>query len=365
MATRLRVDVGNKLKLGLFPPNVSGGMTPTTVPERWDPTWDNNAQLAKLADEAGLEFLLPAARWIGFGGNTAFQDKVFECLTWATAVLARTERITVFSTVHVPLINPIFAGMQMATADQVGHGRFGLNLVCGWRPDEFAMFGVGLENGSNLYEMGEEWLTVVRRLWTTEERFDYQGQFYRLMGVTGKPKPYGGSQPVVMNAGSSPRGRAFAVQNCDFLFTTLFEADDKTRKEISDFKTRAVELRRTVGVCVCAYVVCRPTQKEAEEYHYYYSQEHADWTAVDELLKTMGTKVAPERLEAFRAHLAGGAGLYPIIGGPDEVADELARLHEIGFDGAALGWVNYLDDLPYFRDEILPRLEARGLRGPA
>jgi alkanesulfonate monooxygenase SsuD/methylene tetrahydromethanopterin reductase-like flavin-dependent oxidoreductase (luciferase family) len=209
--------------------------------------------------------------------------------------------------------------------------------------------------------MGEEWLTVIRRLWAVE-KFDFDGDYFALKGVNGRPKPYGASQPVVMNAAQSPRGREFALRNCDFLFTTLFDLDEKTRAEIADFKRRANQLSRTVGVCVCAYVVCRPTLKEAEEYHRYYAHEHADWVAVDEIMKTMGTKVEPDRLDAFRSHLAGGAGLYPIIGDPDQVADHLASLHESGFDGAALGWVNYLDDLPFFRDEVLPRLEARGMR---
>lgn len=56
---------GNALKLGFFSPNCSGGMAVTKVPERWVNNWDNNIALAKLADEAGIEFLLPIARWIG------------------------------------------------------------------------------------------------------------------------------------------------------------------------------------------------------------------------------------------------------------------------------------------------------------
>jgi len=52
----------NKLKLGFFSPNCSGGMSVTKVPERWVNSWDNNIRLAQLADEAGIEFLLPIAR---------------------------------------------------------------------------------------------------------------------------------------------------------------------------------------------------------------------------------------------------------------------------------------------------------------
>src|SRR2546429_8351420 len=65
----------NKLKLGFFSPNCSGGMSVTKVPERWVNSWDNNIRLAQLADEAGIEFLLPIARWIGYGGGNGFHRR--------------------------------------------------------------------------------------------------------------------------------------------------------------------------------------------------------------------------------------------------------------------------------------------------
>ena len=45
----------NKLSLGLFGVNCSGGLAVTTVPERWDASWENNQKLARMADDAGLE----------------------------------------------------------------------------------------------------------------------------------------------------------------------------------------------------------------------------------------------------------------------------------------------------------------------
>jgi alkanesulfonate monooxygenase SsuD/methylene tetrahydromethanopterin reductase-like flavin-dependent oxidoreductase (luciferase family) len=38
----------------------------------------------------------------------------------------------VFGTVHAPLIHPLIAAKQLVTADHIGQGRFGLNIVCGW-----------------------------------------------------------------------------------------------------------------------------------------------------------------------------------------------------------------------------------------
>src|SRR5271156_6204008 len=122
----------NALKLGFFGTNCSSGRTMTTIPERWSASWEDNVRFAKMADEAGIDFLLPIARWKGYGGDTDYQGTTFETITWATGLLAQTERIVVFGTVHAPLFPPIIAAKQMVTADHVGEGRFGLNIVCGW-----------------------------------------------------------------------------------------------------------------------------------------------------------------------------------------------------------------------------------------
>ena len=58
----------NKLKIGLFGSNCSSGRAVTKVAERWSGSWPDNLQLARMADEAGIDFLLPIGRWKGYGG---------------------------------------------------------------------------------------------------------------------------------------------------------------------------------------------------------------------------------------------------------------------------------------------------------
>ena len=106
-------------------------MSVTKVPERWQNSWENNIRLAQLADAAGIEFLLPIARWIGYGGETDFHGSVLETVTWATGLLAHTKRVNVFATVHTAFIHPVVAAKQLATADMLGSGRLGLNVVAG------------------------------------------------------------------------------------------------------------------------------------------------------------------------------------------------------------------------------------------
>lgn len=62
---------GNPLKLGLFGPNCSSGRTYAALPERWEASWENNVRLAQLADEVGIECVVPIARWKGYGDRYA------------------------------------------------------------------------------------------------------------------------------------------------------------------------------------------------------------------------------------------------------------------------------------------------------
>src|SRR3954453_4498304 len=133
---------GNRLKLGLFGPNCSSGRSYITAPERWDPTWDNQVRLAQLAEAAGLECMVPIARWKGYGGAMNPNGNAWESITWACGLLPATRRINVFATIHLLLNPPVVAAKQMVTADHIGPGRFGINVVCGWNDDEFQMFGV-------------------------------------------------------------------------------------------------------------------------------------------------------------------------------------------------------------------------------
>ena len=357
----------NKLKLGLFSPNCSGGMAVTTVPERWDASWDNNVALAKMADGYGIEFVLPIARWRGYGGATDFQGESLETMTWCAGLLAQTQNITVFCTAHTSFHHPIVAAKMLATIDHISHGRLGLNVVCGWNQPEYEMMGKDLPDAhDDRYAYGQEWLDVIQKIWTSDSEFDWNGRFFDLAHVVGDPKPYAGAMPPIMNAGSSPQGQGYAARNCDYLFTVLIDPDQNA-PGVASIKADAAALGRTMGVMSTCYVVCRPTKAEAEEYHRYYAIEQQDVDAVDRLMELQGLHAQsfpPEAFALFRERFAAGHGVYPLVGDPDHIANELERIHAAGFDGTTLSFVNYLNELPYFAEEVIPRLEAKGLRLP-
>ncbi len=51
-----------------------------------------------------------------------------------------------------------------------------------------------------------------------------------------------------------------------------------------------------------------------------------------------------------------------MVGDPDQIAKQLADLSAAGLRGIGFSFVNYLRELPYFCDEVLPRLERIGVR---
>ena len=356
----------NRLQIGLFGANCSSGRAVTMVPERWSGSWADNRKLARMADEAGIDFLLPIGRWKGYGGDTDYQGATLETITWASGLLALTRRITVFGTVHAPLFNPVIAAKEMVTADHIGEGRFGLNIVVGWNEGEFEMFGVKQREHEQRYDYAQEWIDVIKMIWSETEDFDFDGKYLHLKGIRGKPKPCGGARPVIMNAGASPTGQAFAIRNCDAFFMQASRTSlGETAQRVANARNAAKELGRELGVYTVGVITCKPTRQQAEDYYHYSIVEHADWSAVDGILalKNISPQTVPmEEYVTKRNQYAQGMGGLPIVGDPDHVAQQLVDLSKAGLTGIAVSFVNYIDELPFFRDEVLPRLERAGIR---
>jgi alkanesulfonate monooxygenase SsuD/methylene tetrahydromethanopterin reductase-like flavin-dependent oxidoreductase (luciferase family) len=188
--------------------------------------------------------------------------------------------------------------------------------------------------------------------------------------VRAKPKPWHETRPLIMNAGSSPDGKAFAIRNCDALFTTARRANDEeapfeeAARDVVAAKEQARAQGHEIGVYCVGVVTVRPTQREADEY-VRYVDENTDWNAVDSIMEMKGLNQRPPEVRArIRAGYARGMGGLPLTGTPDTIAASLAQIAAAGLNGIAISFINYTAELPFFRDEVLPRLERLGLRTP-
>jgi alkanesulfonate monooxygenase SsuD/methylene tetrahydromethanopterin reductase-like flavin-dependent oxidoreductase (luciferase family) len=354
----------NHFKLGTFSSNCSGGMSVTKIPERWDASWDHNLELAHLLDEAGVDFMLPIARWIGYGGETNFHGHVLETMTWAAGLLAATKRITVVSTTHTSANHPVVVAKQIATNDQIGHGRAALNIVAGWNKPEYEALGLSLpDDHETRYAYAQEWFDIIQKLWTHDDTFDWDGQWFKLKGVHSDPKPLH-KRPPIINAAGSGQGREFATDNADFLFTPAIDIS-RSGEEIAQLHELSASKGRSVDVLTFSHVVCRPTEAEAKAFVETFTGVNSDWAAVENLvaLQFAHAQSFPHDLLALiKDRMAMGHGGYPLIGTPEQVADGISLLAETGFGGTTLSFVDYVAEFPYFRDTVMPILEARGLR---
>jgi dimethylsulfone monooxygenase len=171
---------------------------------------------------------------------------------------------------------------------------------------------------------------------------------------------------VIMNAGASPVGQAFAIRNCDAFFLQASRTSlDETAQRVATAKSQATEQGRELGVYTVGVITCKPTKKEAEDYYHYSIVEHADWSAVDAILalkNITAQNTPPDKFQQMRTGYAQGMGGLPIVGDPDHIASQLIDLSKAGLTGVAVSLVNYVDELPFFCEEVLPRLERAGLR---
>ncbi|HEY3917045.1 MAG TPA: LLM class flavin-dependent oxidoreductase [Stellaceae bacterium] len=360
----------NRLKLGLFGVNVSNGCAVTTAAERFGASWAETLAICETADRFGYEALVPVARWKGFGGETNFNGTNFDTYTWAAGIAQATKHACVLTTSHVPTVHPIMAAKQATTVDHIGNGRFALNIVCGWFAPELEMFGRDIMEHDIRYDYAAEWIEIMKLLWTREEEFDFEGKFLRVAKGFAMPKPIQKPFPPLMNAGSSGKGRDFAVKYADMAFIHLDPNDiDKTKAHIESYRRLAREEHgREIQIWGNAYVVQRATQKEADDYLRRYVIELGDDPAVENILTIQGQqmqRLLPEAREAIKFSIKAGWGGVPLVGTPDRIVAELLKFSRIGLDGILLSWVDYLGGLIAWQREVMPRLVAAGLRLPA
>ena len=353
----------NKLKLGIFGQNCSHGCTITHAESTFEPTYEHDVKISQLADDLGLELLVPVGRWKHFGGTTKFNAENLEVFTWATAMACNTQNIMVFATAHVPTVHPMFAAKQCATIDNIADGRFGLSIVSGWFRPEIEMFGIEQLEHEERYRLTDEWLTCIKRAWV-EQDFDHVGDFFNIKGGFLLPKPIQQPWPVLINAGSSDAGREFSARHVDFNFISI-TTKDEAQVKIDDVKARAAVHKRECGVMTYGIVCCRDTEKEAQELYDYIVRE-GDWEATDNIMRMLGIESDSfgdvESVRRFGERFIAGWGGYPLVGTPEQVAEKMQAVHAMGIEGFILSWLDYYEELKYFGERVMPVMREAGLR---
>ena len=364
-ATNPLVTSENRLKLGVFAVNVSGGASMTDMPNTIKVEWDESVAIAQAAERAGLEAIIPVARWKGMGGATNFNHRNFETLTWAAGLAAVTQRISVFATVHIPTIHPVRAAKEAATIDHISGGRFALNMVAGWNENEIGMFGVPQRPHDERYELADDWISLCKALWTSDEEFDWNGEFFASPAAYSSPQPIQKPGPVLMSAGNSGRGQHFAAKHTDLNFVVAPDVETAGSIAASVKRLAEDEYDRQIQVFGQAYIVCRDTEAEAKEFKELYVQQRGDWEGVRNLLDVLipnSQSALGEGWTAMAANLIAGYGAIPLVGTPEQVVEGMGKFADAGLDGITITWVDYHAGLEQFDQVLRPMLIDAGIR---
>lgn len=352
----------SRLKLGVFAFNCAGGTNPSTYQRDYHVSWEQTSSIAQLAEEIGMEFVVPVSKWRGMGGRSDFWGTSYETLTWAAGIAAQTKTVTVTSTVHVPIVHPTFAAKAMTTIDHIAGGRTALNVVMGWYPPELGQFGIEVVSHEDRYAYGHEWLDLLEKEWSETEPFDYDTKHFHAKDVLSKPKPI--DKPLLINAGSSDAGLDLSAKYCDFNFATTHTIE-KTRDYVARAKGYAREkYGRNMGVVNLVQVTCAPTEKEARARHQAIL-EGADVDGVNRLLHFTGQhgKSFNDIVLEHRELMVNSGGSFGLVGTPEQIVEQMGELAEAGLDGLAIGMYDYLPDMKFFGDEVMPLLRKAGLHG--
>lgn len=360
--TGLSVFNDQRMKLGLFGSNVSGGLCMTDAPTTYEVTWEHTKSIAQKADRLGLEALVPVARWKGFGGNVNFNGTNFETFTWAAGLAEATEQITIFTTTHIPTVHPIVAANMAVTNDHISGGRFGLNLVMGWFTPEMGMFNPKQLEHDERYRYGGEWLEFVEKLWIAEGEFDFDGKYFSSTLCEAEPKPLQDPRPVLINAGNSPSGVEFSAKYCDINFASL--DIEKMPDYTASLKKKAQdEYARQISTMTYGLVVCRDTEAEAKRAHQEIIDK-GDWPGARNLMSIIGIESQSfgEQLEKYQERFIGGWAGMPLVGTPEQVVDGFQQLSDAGMEGMIMGFLDYNEELDHFGEAVMPLMREAGLR---
>ncbi|PLW84028.1 hypothetical protein CWI75_01355 [Kineobactrum sediminis] len=346
------------LALGVFMPNCSNMPSISThglVPEQWQ--YPNNERIAQLAESLGFEYLFPVSRWRGFGGETDYLGTSLETTTWAAALLRATQRIKIFSTVHVPLFHPMVIAKIGATLAHISGDRWGLNVVSGWSQREFDMMGLTLDDHSRRYERTSAFIKILRGLWDNNgELVNHRSDWYSIKDGISLPRPK--KMPDIANAGVSADAQAMTARLCDWSFMSGASIDALPRL-VDAISAQAEAQGRRVKTAIFPFLLWRDTETEAQA-ELEKIIAHKDGEAAHNWLNDISA--GSGSFDEFTENLiaASGGGL-PLLGDAEMVAEQLRAIYNSGVDAVMITLQDYERDLQRFGNDIAPILRRMGV----
>jgi alkanesulfonate monooxygenase SsuD/methylene tetrahydromethanopterin reductase-like flavin-dependent oxidoreductase (luciferase family) len=282
------------------------------------PRLEDAVEQARLAEQAGFE-------WIVLGERHLHRPGYHEILTSLTYLAAKTDRIGLATSgIVAPLYDPVVLAETLAHIDVLSGGRLTAGFVLGYRPEEFALYGV---TQAERVARFEECLTILTRLWT-EDEVTYDGKFTSISEAFLSPRPVQNPRPRLWNGGRVSAVLERTARMCDGWTTSFNELDSDLPEKIAEYRSYPDGVG-TLGrdVILCREGFAAPTSQEARQ-------------ALEEPLRDLyDAYTGWKRTSADASRYTQGwddIAARSVIGSPAECAERLGHYEEMGADGIIL-----------------------------
>ncbi|HYB27342.1 MAG TPA: LLM class flavin-dependent oxidoreductase [Solirubrobacteraceae bacterium] len=131
-----------------------------------------------------------------------------------------------------PVPPPVVLAKMATTVDVVSGGRLDFGMGAGSRTSvprarrEYDAHGQPYLGFGDSVDALAEACTVIKRLWTDTEPFDFDGRHVRLVGAFGNPKPVQRPRPPILIAGRTARVLRVVAEHADAWNIAGVEIDD-------------------------------------------------------------------------------------------------------------------------------------------
>ena len=238
-----------------------------------------------FADTLGLPDVYKGSfdTYLRYGGQLSYLDPMMVLPVMARA----TQHLGLGATLSTTFFNPYHLARMLGSLDHLSHGRACWNVVTSTMDFEAHNFGMGELPAKDVrYDRADEVVEACCALWDCWQEdalvmdkesglfidpekvryANYEGRYVRTRGPLTIPRSPQG-RPVLMQAGSSPRGRDFAARWAEAIFCSTGSKNDAI-EFYADIKGRMQRLGRAPGDCtICASttVVLGETETIARE----------------------------------------------------------------------------------------------------
>jgi alkanesulfonate monooxygenase len=181
-------------------------------------------------------------------------------LTTTTYMLAQSRRARFLMAFRPGVMHPTVAARTTATMAALSGGRLTLNIVIGGSEKETLCEGDFLDKPAR-YARAGEYVSLMKRIWTDPDEFDFDGEFYQAKHIRQLIRPPGGHIPIYM-AGESAEALRFGAEHAD-VYMLWGEPHAPTRDRIARIRDAAAAFGRKPDIALTLRLYLGDTDDDA------------------------------------------------------------------------------------------------------